>query len=144
MHLDLPHGSMVDFEEFSHAFDHGDFRRALELYEGDLLSSGETGERYILLRESLRQKAIRAAILVAHDEHQRGRHELALEACLKALRLESWQEQAVLLGMKSLMAMQQRPAAIRLYQGLEKILDEELGVAPGRELRDYYASILSG
>lgn len=144
MHLDLPPGSMVDFEEFSHAFDHGDLRRALELYEGDLLSSGETGERYILLRESLRQKAIRAAILIAHEEHQRGRHELALEACLKALRLESWQEQAVLLGMKSLMAMHQRAAAIRLYQGLEKILDEELGVAPGREVRDYYASILSG
>ena len=142
--LKLPPESTVDFEEFQRLFDEEKYRDALDLYRGDLVTTGDAGDDFIILRESLKQTAIQAAMKIAAEEFSEENHEKALEACLEALRLESWQEEAVLLGMKSLMAMHQRAGAIRLYQRLKSTLKEELGVDPEVEVREYYRSILSG
>lgn len=144
MSLQLPPGSTVDFEEFQRLFKEKKYRDALDLYRGDLMTTADSGEDFIILRESLKQTAMQAAMKIASEKFSQKDYGKALEACLEALRLESWQEDAVLLGMKSLMAMHQRAGAIRLYQRLESTLKEELGVEPEPELREYYRSILSG
>lgn len=141
--LDLPEGSTVDFEEFEAFWKKGEYCRALDLYRGDLLSPPNAEDHFIILRESLKQKTIQAAIKIAGRELAAGHNEEALEACLRALRLEPWHEQAVLIGMQALWALKQRAAAIRLYRQLSQRLQDELGVQPGEEVREYYRSIAS-
>ncbi len=140
--VQLPEDSSIDFQSFERFFDRGEFSRALGLYGGDLFGGTVAGEDAVLLREHFKQRAIQAALKTAKAEMERGNTDASLEACLNALRLEPWQENAVLMGMQALMTMGQRAGAIRLYRKLCSCLEDELGVEPQDELQQYYRSIL--
>ena len=92
--------------------------------------------------ERLQQKAVLAGLAVAQQKLEAGDAQKSLAACRYTLTLEPWQEEAVLLGMKACMMLNDRAAAIRLYKKLERILREELDVAPQPAISDYYRTMV--
>ncbi|RLE27109.1 MAG: hypothetical protein DRJ61_01100 [Acidobacteria bacterium] len=140
--LRLPENSWIDFMEFEVLLEKGDFVQALGLYGGDLFGGNALTDDAVIMREHLKQRAVHAALKTAVGEMENGNTEASLDACLIALRLEPWQENAALMGMQALLALGQRAGAIRLYQKLCRCLEEELGVKPQQDLQQYYRSIL--
>ena len=140
--LELPEGSTVDFEEFERRVERGEHRKALDLYTGDL-QTGYLDEEGTARGEHLRQRAIRAALEVASERLEADDPESALDAALRAVELEPWQEQAVLLGMRALTAMGNRAGAVRLYRRLAETLSDELGIEPCEEVRSFAESMLT-
>jgi DNA-binding SARP family transcriptional activator len=141
--LHLPDGSWVDFEAFEKHIENQAWEAALESYRGDLFPGDLYSDWAVERRERLRQYAIRAVLAVARDALEAGDASKALKACRRALALEPWQEEAVLLGMKACIAQNDRAGAIRLYKKLERSLKEELDITPQEVVREYYHSLIS-
>ncbi len=139
----LSEGSRIDIDQFEQLFKNGEFSRALDLYGGDLFPGGIPGESGIIFREYLKQRAIQAGLKVAARELEAENPDAALEACLKTLRLEPWQENSVLMGMQALLKLGNRAGAIRMYRRLRTSLKDELDVEPQRELQLFFQSILA-
>jgi DNA-binding SARP family transcriptional activator len=139
--LRLPEGSQVDYETFEAHIANQDWSAALALYQGDLFPGDVYSDWSVEKREQLKQSAIEAAMGAASQALQAGQPALALEACLRALAMEPWQEEAVLLGMQAYMAQKDRAGAIRLYRKLERALKTELDVAPQEVVQAYYQSL---
>jgi len=66
-----------------------------------------------------------------------------LDLASRALQHNSWQEQAVELGMRAALALGDRSTALKLYRRLEKDLENELGIEPQTELQRLYLTIKS-
>ncbi|MCB9153943.1 MAG: hypothetical protein H6649_07800 [Caldilineae bacterium] len=139
--LCLPKDSWIDFEVFETHIAGQDWQAALECYRGKLYPGDLYADWAAAPRERLKHSAIRAALAVAKDALEAGRYDQALNASRRALALEPWQEEAVLLGMKACVAQNDRAGAIRLYQTLDRMLGEELGIAPQEDLQGYYRSV---
>jgi DNA-binding SARP family transcriptional activator len=141
--LHLPEGSSVDFELFERHMASHDWEAALQVYQGDLFPGDMYSDWAINQREHLKQEAVRAALGAARQAMQAGKALITLQACQRALILEPWQEEAVLLGMQACMALNDRSGALRLYRKLERNLREELDVAPQEAVQAYYRSLIS-
>ncbi len=115
--LQLPEGSQVDYEHFETHFQNQEWEVALECYRGDLFPGDVYADWAAEPRERLKQTAVRAALAVARDAIQAGSYEKAISACQRALALEPWQEEAVLLGMQACVAQNDRAGAIRTRDG---------------------------
>ena len=140
--LQLPEGSRVDFEHFEEQIRNQAWEAALERYRGDLFPGDVYADWAAEPRERLKQTVVRAALAVARDAIQARQYEKALSACQRALALEPWQEEAVLLGMQACIAQNDRSGAIRMYKKLERALREELDVTPQEVVQAYYRSVL--
>jgi len=79
----------------------------------------------------------------ARLEYAAGDFPAALATCRQLLKLEPWQEQAVLLGMRAARQLGDVASARRLYLSLEQTLHSDLGAVPGPELRAFYRSLSS-
>jgi len=141
--LNLPDGSWVDFEAFEEHVKNQEWEAALELYQGDLFPGDLYADWATAARERLKQSAIRAALGAAREAMEAGHPDKTLDACHRALAMEPWQEEAVLLGMQAYVALNDRAGAIRLYQKLERSLREDLGIAPQAAVQRYYRSLFS-
>ncbi|MCX7902718.1 MAG: bacterial transcriptional activator domain-containing protein, partial [Burkholderiaceae bacterium] len=108
---------------------------------GELFPEDRYADWAVLPREQLAEAYLRALLAAAEERLSAGRPADALDACRRALALDPWQEQAVLLGMRACVALGDRAAALRLYRNLERTLREELGIAPENELRRLYESL---
>ncbi len=142
--LKLPPGSQVDFEVFERRVQEGAWEAALEIYRGPLFPDDRYADWPLPRREILRDKAVQACLEAARQALRAGDPARALEVSRRALEMEPWQEQAVLLGMRARVALHDRVGAIRLYRRLEATLKEELGIEPQGELQAYYRSLLGG
>ena len=140
--LHLPEGSWVDFEALEQHGRAGAWEEALALCRGELFPGDRYAHWVAAHREQVRQWAIQAALGAAQHRLEAGKAREAVEAARRALALEPWQEQAVLLGMQACVALHDRTGALSLYQDLERRLTEELGVAPKAELQNLYRSLL--
>jgi DNA-binding SARP family transcriptional activator len=140
--LQLPPGSWVDFEAFEFHYDRRQWAEAFALYRGDLFPDDRYEDWAVLPRERWRQMAIQVMIHVAREMLAAGQFDRAIDACQRALALEPWQEEAVLLGMKAYIAQNNRAGAIRLYLALTQRLRDELGIAPQKMLQDLYQTLL--
>jgi DNA-binding SARP family transcriptional activator len=148
--LRLPPGSRVDFEEFERSLrevataapgrpipeaDRQAVIDALALYRDDLFPEDRYAAWAAAPRErlaELRQRgqlALAASWLAAGDAHG------TLAACRAVLVDDAWNEEAVLLGMRACLALNDRPAAMRLYRELEAALRLELGLSPRPDVR---------
>ena len=141
--LHLPEGSLVDFETFEQHIADQDWQAALEAFQGDLFPGDMYSDWAVEKREQLKQDAVRASLGAAQQAMQAGDAPRALTACQLALKLEPWEEGAVLLGMQACMAQNDRSGAIRLYQKLERALKEELDVAPQEVVQAYYRKVIN-
>lgn len=141
--LNLPDGSEVDFETFTEHVRRQEWEAALQLYRGDLFPGDRYADWAATDRVRLQNRAIRAALGAARDALQAKHPDKALDACQRALALEPWQEEAVLLGMRACVALNNRAGALRLYRKLERALREELSIAPQEKVQQFYRSLLT-
>jgi DNA-binding SARP family transcriptional activator len=143
--LRLPPGSWVDFEQFEQALrvvartaagqpvpeaDRQTVIDALQLYHDDLFSDDRYAAWAAAPRERLAELRRRGQLALAASWLSAGDAPAALDACRTVLVDDAWNEEAVLLGMRACLALNDRPAAMRLYRGLEAALRLELGLAP--------------
>ena len=137
----LPPGSSVDFERFETHCRQKEWDMALDLYGGELLPEYLYVDWTVAPRQRLAQLYLRALLGLAENKLAAGLDEEALEACGRVLALEPWQEQAVLLGMRACLGLNDRARAQRLYRDLEKNLREDLNTEPQEEIQTLYRSL---
>jgi DNA-binding SARP family transcriptional activator len=139
--LHLPTDSWVDFHEMARHLAQQEWAAALDLYQGDLFPDDRYADWAAARREQFRQGAVHAAVALARQQLALGQADKALESCCRALALEPWQEEAVLLGMRACVARSDRAGAIRLYLELERRLHDDLGIDPQPEVQELYRSL---
>jgi len=139
--LHLPPGSWVDVEAFEAHCQQKDWETALSLYGGEFLPEYRYADWTIAPRERLVLLYQQALLEAARARLAAGRLAEALDACRRLLALEPWHEEAVLLGMRACVALNDLPGARRLYLALEKALREDLGTTPQRKLQAFYRSL---
>ena len=140
--LCLPPDSSVDYETFAQHYRRGEWEAALACYGGEFLPEYPYADWAIRHRQWLKQDYQRALLEAARLYLGQNRFQPALDACRRLLDMEPWQEQAVLLGMQACLGLGNRPAALRLYKNLEKVLRDELDIEPQDELQTLYRSLL--
>lgn len=141
--LYLPPGSTIDFEAFEQHICHERWLEALALYGGDLCPDDRYAEWAAALRERLTQLYLRVLIVQAQLDFNAHAYASALDRCRRALTIEPWHEAAALIAMRTHLAQNDRPNALRLYRTLERTLRDELGLAPMPELQVLYHRVTS-
>jgi DNA-binding SARP family transcriptional activator len=106
------------------------FRRAVQLYQGDLsLAAGHAG-RIALERERLRAMYGRALVRLADDAFATGAFEAALEHAHALLAHDPCREDAHRLVMRCHLRLGERSQALHHYQTVREILRVELDAEP--------------
>jgi DNA-binding SARP family transcriptional activator len=131
----------VDFAAFETAIRRGDWEKALSLYRGEFFPETIYADWSAFPRQRFNELYQRALLGAAQQRFEAGHFQETVEACKKLLAIEPWQEQAVLLGMRAFIKMNDSAGARRLYRTLEKSLSAELGILPGAELRRLYKNL---
>ncbi|MDW8100032.1 MAG: BTAD domain-containing putative transcriptional regulator [Anaerolineae bacterium] len=139
--LHLPSNSWIDIEAFEAHCRRGEWEEALCLYSGDFLPAYRYADWTIAPRERLTLLYQQALLEAAQVRLAANQFAEALEACRRLLALEPWHEEAVLLGMRACVALNDLASARRLYLALEKALQEDLDTAPRKELQMFYRSL---
>ncbi|MDE3088633.1 MAG: hypothetical protein KGJ80_04525, partial [Chloroflexota bacterium] len=142
VYLHLPPGSWVDYEIFEQHIQTREWCAALALYQGDLFPGDRYADWVAATRERLSRHYLDALLATAAQHLDAGRAQESLDACHRVLERDPWQENAVLLGMRACLALNDRAGAIRLYRELERTLREELGVSPQPVLQEFCQSLL--
>lgn len=146
--------SRVDVRQFERALDPppediASLQAALELYRGDFLADFslpgvELFEDWALVeREHYRRMAIQGlSVLSAAFEAERD-YTGALASLERALAFNPLQEDLQRESIRLITLAGDRPGAIRRYDQLRRLLDEELGVPPMAETRALYDAIIN-
>lgn len=140
--LHLPEGTTIDFVEFESRCKEEDWEGAFELYNGDFLPCFLYSGWATSTRERLKRLYLRALLVLAHRQFDVNHPREVIDLCHRALEIDPWQEDAVLLGMRACLALNDRAGAIRLYQSLEKSLREDLQTKPQVSIQELYRSII--
>ena len=143
----------LDVAEFEAALDKAIDRAALAaavaLYHDDFLAgftlrdASAFDEWQFFEAERLRQRLAGALERLAELHAATGAHEDAIEAARRRLGLDPLHEPAQRALMRSYAAAGQRSAALRQYRSCARLLEQELGVAPGDETVQLYEVIRS-
>ena len=141
--LTLPPSSWADLDVFEDHCRHSQWQEALALYGGGLLPDYAYADWALAPRERLALLYQRALLMAAEAHMAEGQFAQALDACRRLVALEPWHEQAVALGMRACVALDDLAGARRLYLKLEKNLLHDLDTAPQAELRSFYRSLTS-
>jgi DNA-binding SARP family transcriptional activator len=139
--LRLPSSSWIDFLIFQDAIQKGNWEQAVRLYDGEYLPEYRYAEWAIWLRESLAQDYQIALLHLAEGRADSAEWPQALEYSRSLLKLDPWNEAAVIIAMQAYQAQGNLAAAQRIYRRLEKALKEELGLEPGKELQGFAQSL---
>ena len=121
----------------------------LELYRGDFLQDFELPDSsafddwLTVERERFRGLAVRGWSALAQQYEQGGRFGAALDALAHALALDPLREEIQRSAMRLHYLAGDRAAAIRRYEHLRGLLDDELGVPPMEETRALYQAIIT-
>ncbi len=141
--LRLPPGSTIDFQTFEKHYRAQEWEAAINAYHGDLLPDDLYADWSIVPRERLKRLYLHALLARARQQMEAKHPHEVLAACYRALEIDSWQEEAVWLGMQACLALHDRAGAIRLYQTLERTLRQELNTTPAAPLRRLYEQCTS-
>lgn len=121
----------------------------LQLYRGDFLSGftldgAPAFEEWILVeRERYRRLAVRGLTRLSAQQSAAGLFADALTSIDRALALDPLQEDVQRDALRLHMLAGDRPGAIRRYDELRRLLDDELGVTPMAETRALYDAIIN-
>jgi len=140
--LILPPGSKIDYNDFEQHLAKKEWQAAMENYRGEYLPMYCYSEWTIAPRQHFADLFERALLTRAAELLAIGDAPGCLELAQRALLQNSWQEQAVELGMRAGLLMGDRSGAIKLYKRLEKILERDLGIAPQAQLQQLYQEIV--
>lgn len=139
--LQLPHGSKIDFLEFERCLREKDWEEGIALYQGEFLPVYRYAEWSINLRQHLADQFEQALLVLAAQNLAEGEAAACLDLARRALLHNPWQEQAAALGMRAALALGDRVTAVKIFRRLEKDLEQELGIAPQKELQQLYQDI---
>ena len=120
----------------------------LQLYRGDFLTgfalsdSAEFDDWLVEQQEHYRRLAIRGFIALAALHEQQQAYQDALAALEHALAFDPLQEDVQRSALRLHYLAGDRIGAIRRYESLRKLLDEEMGVPPMAETRALYDEII--
>jgi DNA-binding SARP family transcriptional activator len=131
----------VDFAAFEDHCLRGEWQSARNLYSGDFLPEIRFAAWTVLQREHLLGLYQECLLQCAQLEYEWGDYPAALGTCRQLLKIEPWQERAVLLGMRAAHRLNDLAAARRLYLNLAKSLRDELDAAPHEDLQAFYRSL---
>jgi DNA-binding SARP family transcriptional activator len=114
---------------------------AVALYRGDFLSDLSNDEWGTLRREELRNKYMRAMSLLGEILLKRSAYDRAIELYRSLLSTDILMEEAHRALMRCYVQKGERALALRQYQTLVEILQDELGASPSSETTVLYQSI---
>ena len=120
------------------------YRRALELYTGDLLPRDRYEEWAEERRAGLRQKYLALLSELAALYEERGDFDRAIEALQKVVSADPTDEKAHVGLMRAYAGSGQRHQALRQYGRLEAALRREFGAEPEAASRRAHEDILAG
>lgn len=121
----------------------------LQLYRGDFLSdfalseAAEFDDWVFGQQEHYRRLAVRGYVALSQEHEQQQNFAAALDALDRALQFDRLQEDLQRTALRLHYLAGDRAGAIRRYESLRKLLDEELGVPPMAETRALYDQIVS-
>jgi DNA-binding SARP family transcriptional activator len=146
--LKLPSGSYVDFNQFEMELPGAiknrkveDLQRLLALHEGELFPMDPYADWVAERRNQLETLYLQGLHqlgmlnLIQQDYYQE------LEISRKILKIDPWNEDAVLMGMQAYLGMKNAPRGLIFYKEFEKNLEKELGIKPRSDLRELAAEI---
>jgi DNA-binding SARP family transcriptional activator len=119
-------------------------QEAAGLYGGDFLGDSADSEWAMIRREELWWEHREALLLLGGLLSAQGRHTEAAEAYRKAIAHDELQEEAHRGLMRCQAALGKRGRAIRHYEELVELLDEQLGTAPAPETSALHARLRAG
>jgi DNA-binding SARP family transcriptional activator len=137
--LQLPSGSAADFETFEQVVRVNPL--AAPDYGGELFPDDRAADWAVARREHLRELHLGALLTVAQAQLDGREPTAALATARRVLAEDPWREDAVALGMRAAVAMNDRPAALRLYAALERTLRDDLGIAPRKDVQALAAAV---
>jgi DNA-binding SARP family transcriptional activator len=147
--LRLPPGSVVDFEVFRMNLQAAiqscrtdQIQEVLQLYGGELFPQDQFSDWSTELRTHLAELDQQGLLALAKGHLEQERYADALESVRQVLKLDPWNEEAVLIGMKTHIQLDSSPNALRLYNQLRESLLKELGIPPRQDLRELAETIL--
>ncbi|RCK76814.1 MAG: Transcriptional regulator [Anaerolineae bacterium] len=139
--LTLPPGSWFDVEQFEQEIKAENWQAAVDLYRGVLYPQDLYAAWAEPYRHYLENLYLRALYVLAHRNYSEGKARETIDLCMKILEKDPCQEEAVLLAMQAHLIFNDRAAAIRLYQQLERVLWDDLRVRPQARLQALYESL---
>jgi two-component SAPR family response regulator len=122
----------------------GHLRAATEHYEGDFLEDMAPSEWMLERQEELRRTYGESLLLLGELLAASGRHAEAAEVYRKAISHDRFLEEAHRGLMRSQVGLGEPGGAIRHYEELAKMLQEQLGSSPSSETIALYESLRSG
>jgi len=112
--------------------------------DGFFIGDGSEFDDWVLaLRQEYQEQALAAMDQLATYHERRGEYVRATEIVRRQMQLEPWREEGQRQLMRLLAYQGQREAALKQYQLLESVLDEELGIAPLPETRSLRDKIMA-
>jgi DNA-binding SARP family transcriptional activator len=146
--LKLPSGSYTDFDHFEKELPAAiknrkveDLQLLLALHEGELFPidrySDWVNERRNQLETLYLQGLHNLGMLYLINQE----YFQELEISRKILRIDPWNEDAVLMGMQAYLGMNNAPRALIFYEDFKKSLENELRIKPRADLRELAAEI---
>jgi DNA-binding SARP family transcriptional activator len=143
----------VDVRSFEEIMNHPDIepsrlRSGLDLFQGDFLQdfylpdSAAFEDWVTIEREVYRRMAKRGFHSLSKFFESQQNYSAALDAIDRALQIDPLQEDLQREAIRLIYLAGDRPGAIRRYDQLRKLLDEEMGVPPMVETRALYDAIL--
>lgn len=151
--VQLAPGAQVDVRSFEAIMNHAEvepsqLRKGLNLFQGDFLQdfylpdSAAFEDWVVIQREMYRRMAKSGFTMLSKFYESQQNYSDALDAIDRALLIEPLQEDLQREAMRLVYLAGDRPGAIRRYEHLIKLLDEEMGVPPMAETRALYDAIL--
>jgi predicted ATPase/DNA-binding SARP family transcriptional activator len=119
-------------------------QKAADLYGGDFLEDVAQGEWAFARQDELRRAYGESLLLLGGLLLAQGRHAEAAEAYRKATVHDRFLEEAHRGLMRSQAALGERGRALRHYEELVVVLEEQLGASPAPETTTLYDSLRSG
>jgi predicted ATPase/DNA-binding SARP family transcriptional activator len=115
-------------------------KQAIDLYRGDFLAHLYVADAPAFddwsaaMRENLHQRAVDSLRLIAEYHTTRGEYATAMPYARHLAEMEPWEEDVHAQLMRLLAWQGQRTAALRHYEAVRVVLDQELGIEPSAEL----------
>jgi DNA-binding SARP family transcriptional activator len=148
--INLPPGSMVDFEHFEQEMpiaiqsrQVGRLQEALALYTDDLFPMDLYLDWSATRRQELVDLFLQGQLVLGQAYLEQQRYYQAANCAQKILQRDAWNEDATLLGMQAYIGLNSSPRAVHLYQKLEATLKADLDLQPRSDLRQLVEGIKS-
>jgi DNA-binding SARP family transcriptional activator len=120
-------------------------QKAAVLYGGDFLEDlAVEGEWAMEIQDELRREYGEALLMLGALLAARDRHAEAVEAYRKAISHDRFMEEAHRGLMRSQAALGESGRALRHYEELAKMLEEQLGASPARETKALHERLRAG